>query len=512
MSEQQEGAPDKFVELKDFIIDPPSVQLLDLDFCLENHAVVLGVVDPHGASQIVIGLVDVSDQALITSLRERLKRAVAPVLLNAYEIKKAIAIGYNLPVEDKESFRLSLRPQEDLAFDPDTAVTQIISEILGQAVHRGASDLHIETYEDDVDVRLRIDGVLHQIISPLSMANIKQAVSRVKIIAGLNIAERRVAQDGRINAVYEDGDMKRNIDFRVSVVPGPFGEDAVIRILDSSKPLIGLTDLGFTDAELLKFEELIANPEGMLLVTGPSGSGKTTTLYAAIQHVNTIHNKILTVEDPIEYFFPKTNQKQISVKMGFAAFARAFMRQDPDTILIGEIRDEETADVAFRAAQTGHLVLSTLHAGDAVGTISRLRTLGIDSNLLAGSLLGAVAQRLVRRLCAECRYETPPTPEERLRFSLSGRDRKFFKAKGCARCTGTGFKGRIGVYELFVLEDEIVDLVGEAAPVYQIRKRAIEKGMKTLLENALAKARAGLTSLDEILRVVPYRIIAADRK
>ena len=246
----------------------------------------------------------------------------------------------------------------------------------------GASDIHFESYEDDIDVRVRVDGILHHLNTALSRENIAPLVSRLKILAGLDIAERRVAQDGRVNAVLEEGAKKRNIDFRVSIVPGPFGEDAVLRILDSAKPLLGLDDLGFAREELARLESLITNPEGMLLVTGPTGSGKTTTLYAAINQINTINNKILTVEDPIEYLFPKVNQKQVSDQMGFAAYARSFMRQNPDIILIGEIRDEETAQAALRAAQTGHLVLSTLHTGDAVRTVSRLRTLGLDSTSL----------------------------------------------------------------------------------------------------------------------------------
>jgi len=258
-------------------------------------------------------------------------------------------------------------------------------------------------------------------------------------------------------------------------------------------------------------ESLITNPEGMLLVTGPTGSGKTTTLYAAINQINTINNKILTVEDPIEYLFPKVNQKQVSDQMGFAAYARSFMRQNPDIILIGEIRDEETAQAALRAAQTGHLVLSTLHTGDAVRTVSRLRTLGLESGLVASTLLGALSQRLLRRLCPACRREAPASLAESRRLRLGEGERGFFTAGGCAECGGDGYKGRLGVYELFVLDEELAELVADEAPAHRIRQRALEKGMRSLLDDALDKARAGSTTLAEILRVVPYRIIAADR-
>ncbi|RPH53326.1 type II/IV secretion system protein, partial [bacterium] len=249
------------------------------------------------------------------------------------------------------------------------------------------------------------------------------------------------------------------------------------------------------------------NPEGLVLVTGPTGSGKTTTLYAAIHRINSPDNKILTVEDPIEYHFPKTNQKQVSQQMGFADYARAFMRQNPDVILIGEIRDEDTASAALRAAQTGHLVLATLHTNDAVRTISRLHTLGVDLGLIAGSMLGALSQRLVRRLCPECRREAAPTHPESHRLRLGASDARFFAPGGCDACGGKGYKGRLGLYELFVLDGELADLVTEGAPIHRVRAAAMDKGMKSLLDDGLEKARAGITSLEEILRAVPYRIL-----
>jgi general secretion pathway protein E/type IV pilus assembly protein PilB len=436
---------------------------------------------------------------------------VRAVQLNAFEIHKALEAGFLLPPSGREPVRLTLKPPKELSFEPNTPAATILSEVLARGVQIGASDIHFESYENDIDVRVRVDGILHHLNTALSRENIAAVVSRLKILAGLDIAERRVAQDGRVNAVLEDGTKKRNIDFRVSVVPGPFGEDAVLRILDSAKPLLGLDDLGFAREELARLESLITNPEGMLLVTGPTGSGKTTTLYAAINQINTINNKILTVEDPIEYLFPKVNQKQVSDQMGFAAYARSFMRQNPDIILIGEIRDEETAEAALRAAQTGHLVLSTLHTGDAVRTVSRLRTLGLESGLVASTLLGAISQRLLRRLCPACRREAPASLDERRRLCLKDGERGFFAAGGCAECGGDGYRGRIGAYELFVLDEELAELIADETPAHRIRQRALEKGMRSLLDDALDKAQAGSTTLAEILRVVPYRIIATDR-
>jgi type II secretory ATPase GspE/PulE/Tfp pilus assembly ATPase PilB-like protein len=337
-------------------------------------------------------------------------------------------------------------------------------------------------------------------------------VNRLKVLAGLDLAERFRAQDGRVRAVYQEPlKEERVVDFRLSIVPGPFGEDAVLRLLDSAAPVLGLDRLGLAPDVLAPFERMITNPEGMILVTGPTGSGKTTTLYAAIGHINTPENKILTVEDPIEYHFPKTNQKQVSAHMGFADYARAFMRQNPDVILIGEIRDEETASAALRAAQTGHLVLSTLHTTDSVRTVSRLRTLGVDPDLIAGTLLGAVSQRLVRRLCPHCRQEAPADERETARLRLAPGDGPFFRAPGCDACGGRGYKGRIGVYELFAMDADLADMASEGAPVHRLREAALAKGMKTLLDDALAKARAGITSLAEVLRTVPYRIVEEDR-
>jgi type II secretory ATPase GspE/PulE/Tfp pilus assembly ATPase PilB-like protein len=495
-----------FTELAQFVIDERSVRLLERDYCLENDVVVLGVVDRTKRDPVTVGMLDPSRRALVHEVSRTLGRPVKAVRLNAWEIRRALDQGHGIAEEDRS--RLTLRPIRDISFEREGEVPEILDEILGRAVELRASDVHVETYEDDVDVRFRIDGVLRQVATPLSRENIQGIVNRLKVLSGLDVAERRRAQDGRIQATFQvSRNDCREVDFRLSVVPGPFGEDAVLRILDSAAPL-PLEKLGLDDGELATFERLIQNPEGLLLVTGPTGSGKTTTLYAALHRINSPENKILTVEDPIEYHFPKTNQKQVSGNMGFADYARAFMRQNPDIILIGEVRDEDTANAAVRAAQTGHLVLSTLHTTDAVRTISRLLTLGVDPGMIAGCLLGALSQRLVRKLCPQCRVEAEPGSREAQRLGLS--DGPFYRSQptpGCPTCGGAGYKGRIGIYELFVLDSELADLVAEKAPVHQIRSAALAKGMKTLFDDAARKARLGLTSLEEILRTVPYRIL-----
>ncbi|HEX4961866.1 MAG TPA: GspE/PulE family protein [Thermoanaerobaculia bacterium] len=511
MSEDGVGASPEFSELAQFEIDCRSVRLLEYGYCVHNEVVVLGRVDPKGKEPVVVGMLNPARRSLLAEVEAALRRSVRPVRLNSWEIQRALDEGFSVAETEHDHAELVLGPVRDFSFEHDEDVPRLLDEILGRAVELGASDVHVEVYEEDVDVRFRIDGILRQVATPLSVANVQAAIIRLKVLSGLDIAEHRRAQDGRVRAVYrwEGGAREREVDFRLSVVPGPFGEDAVLRILDSASPL-PLEKLGLGEEALSTFGRLIANPEGMILVTGPTGSGKTTTLYAAIHRINTPANKILTVEDPIEYHFPKTNQKQVSSQMGFADYARAFMRQNPDVILIGEIRDEDTASAAVRAAQTGHLVLATLHTNDAVSTVSRLRTLGIDPGLIAACLLGSVSQRLVRRLCPQCRVEAPPEDREARRRGLGAADGPFFKSQpkaDCEICAGAGYKGRLGIYELFVMDGELADLIADGTPVHRIRTAALEKGMQTLLDNALEKARAGTTSLEEILRTVPYRIL-----
>lgn len=512
MPEDLSGPTPEFAELAQFEIDCRSVRLLDYDYCVRNEVVVLGRVDPRNKDAVTVGMLNPARRSLVAQVEAALRRTVRPVRLNSWEIRQALDEGFADGATERDRSELLLGPVRDFSFERDEDVPRLLDEILGRAVQLGASDVHIEIYDQDVDVRFRVDGVLRQVATPLSKGNIQAAITRLKVLSGLDIAEHRRAQDGRVRAVYQagNGDRGRDVDFRLSIVPGPFGEDAVLRILDSAAPL-PLEKLGLGDAALALFERLIANPEGMILVTGPTGSGKTTTLYAAIHRINSPANKILTVEDPIEYNFPKTNQKQVSSQMGFADYARAFMRQNPDVILIGEIRDEDTASAAVRAAQTGHLVLSTLHTNDAVSTVSRLRTLGIDPGLISACLLGCVSQRLVRRLCPACRVEAPADDREAERLGLGAADGPFFRPTpkpDCEVCAGAGYKGRLGIYELFAMDGELADLIADGTPVHRIRAAALEKGMQTLLGNALDKARAGITSLEEILRTVPYRILS----
>jgi general secretion pathway protein E len=511
-ADSSEEKPAGFVELSQLEVDPRSVRLLDRELCLEKRVVVLGRVDPRGSEPVRVGMLPPVRRSLVREVGGLLGRPVRPVPLNDWEIRRAIDLGWGAAGPGVDAGSLLLRPVPAFTFAAGAPVPEILDEILGRAVELGASDIHIETYDQDVDVRFRIDGTMRQVATALAQDNVPAVIARLKVLGGLDIAERRRAQDGRIQAVYRGNrgeqatGKPRAVDFRLSVIPGPYGEDAVLRILDSAAPL-ALDRLGLDGGMRSTLERLIASPEGMLLVTGPTGSGKTTTLYAAIHHINTPENKILTAEDPIEYYFPKTNQKQVSEQMSFADYARAFLRQNPDVILIGEVRDEETADAAVRAAQTGHLVLSTLHTGDAVLTVARLRTLGIDPPLIAGCLLGSLSQRLLRRLCEHCRAEAVPDENEARRLSLNPGDRGFCRPVGCEACANTGFRGRLGIYELFVPDEELADQIARGEPANRLRTAARDRGMRTLLDDALAKARAGLVPLSEILRAVPYRML-----
>ena len=496
-----------FYELSQFTIDEKSVQLLDYKFCMQNFVVVLDIVDPSGQESISVGMLDTEEIQLIGEIEKILQRPIQPVRLNGYEIKKAIDIGYAHYEIHHEKLKLSLLPIQELSFDPDLSVAQRINDILGRAITLKASDVHIECFEGDVDVRFRIDGILHQINTSIHKDNIANIISRLKILYYLDISERRAAQDGRIYATFEANKEARPIDFRLSILPGPFGEDAVLRVLDSEKPSIGLEELGFSEQILGQFQAMVKNPEGMILVTGPSGCGKTTTLYAGLGEVKSEQVKILTVEDPIEYVIPKVNQKQVGARMNFADYARAFLRQDPDIMLIGEIRDDETAGVALRAAQTGHLVLGTLHTNDSVGTVSRLKVLGINPALLSDSLLCSLSQRLVRKVCQYCKVEEKQDSFSKEIFKCLKHSFSLFHGQGCEKCRRTGYYGRIGIFELFVNNQEVADMISADAPDYKIRQFVRQQGMSSMFDDALSKIKAGITTFDELRRTVPYQII-----
>jgi general secretion pathway protein E len=386
----------------------------------------------------------------------------------------------------------------DMAFE--APVVRLVNLIIENAVAAEASDIHIEPFEEALRVRYRIDGVLYDQEAP--PRRLQAAVtSRIKIMAEMNIAERRLPQDGRIRVMLHG----RRVDVRVSTVPTVYGESIVMRLLDRSTIFLPLERLGFASETLARFERLITLPHGIVLVTGPTGSGKTTTLYAALDKINAPDKKIITVEDPVEYQLRGVNQIPVKPKIGltFATGLRHIVRQDPDVIMVGEIRDLETAEIAIQASLTGHLVFSTLHTNDAPGAITRLQDMGAEPYLVSSVLEGVLAQRLVRRICAGCRTLHQADPADLTALGVRPEDwhEPLFRGKGCADCRGTGYRGRTGIYELLVVNEDVRSLVLRKAPTGEIRRYAVEHGMLTLRDDGWAKGRAGLTTVEEVLRV-----------
>jgi type IV pilus assembly protein PilB len=380
-------------------------------------------------------------------------------------------------------------------------IIKIVNGILIKAIKVGASDIHFEPYEKSFRVRYRLDGVLRREMAlPNKIRN--AIISRLKIMAKLDIAEKRLPQDGRIKLRLGKG---REMDFRVSSVPTLFGEKVVLRLLDKSALQLDLTKLGFEQSSLEDLEKAIHKPVGMILVTGPTGSGKTTTLYSVLSELNKESENIMTAEDPVEYNFMGINQVQMHEDIGltFASSLRSFLRQDPDIIMVGEIRDFETAQIAIQAALTGHLVLSTVHTNDAPGTISRLIDMGIEPFLITSSVILILAQRLIRKICSECREQIKVHPQLLIDLGVSPDEAKNFnvyKGKGCAICSGTGYKGRVGLYEVMTMKEEVKELVLSRSSTSEIKKEAIRLGMKTLRQSGIHKVKEGLTTIEEVLR------------
>lgn len=404
--------------------------------------------------------------------------------------------------ETIDSVELNIQEPKDLleAYD-EAPIIKFVNSLLFQAVKEKASDIHIECFEKNMTVRFRKDGMLHNMTSVGK--NVQSSIiSRVKIMAELDIAEKRKPQDGRIR-VKVGG---RDVDIRISTVPTTWGESVVMRLLDRSSVLLSLEDLGMEGEKLAKFDFLIRRPHGIILVTGPTGSGKTTSLYAALERINSPDKKIITIEDPVEYQIKGINQIQVNnkVDLTFANGLRSVLRQDPDVILVGEIRDRETADISIHASLTGHLVFSTLHTNDSASAITRLIDMNIEPFLVSSSLLAVVAQRLVRVLCKHCKEKYAPTDEDLSRVGINRYDLEdgtVFRSKGCAKCTDSGFSGRVAIFEILIIDDDIRNLTLGVTDSSTIKRKAMEKGLTTLKMDGASKVISGVTSIDEVLRV-----------
>jgi len=513
---EQYGVPS--INLRHFDIDEGVIKLIPSEVA-QKYLVI--PVNRTGAT-LTIAMVDPTNVFAMDDIKFMTGYNVEPVVASEIAIKEAIDQYYGSShaielkkvmdeMAETEAENLEvLEDQEEMdiqrleAASEDAPVVKLVNIIMTDSIKKNASDIHLEPYEKDFRVRFRIDGVLYEIMHP--PMKLKDAItSRIKIMSKLDISEKRLPQDGRIKVKMKLGGKNKEMDYRVSVLPTLFGEKIVLRLLDKENLMLDMTRLGFEAESLVKFERSILEPYGMVLVTGPTGSGKTNTLYSSINRINTPETNIITAEDPVEFNLHGINQVQMKEQIGlnFAAALRAFLRQDPNIILVGEIRDFETAEIAVKAALTGHLVLSTLHTNDAPSTINRLMNMGIEPFLVSTSVNLICAQRLVRRVCKECK-EPIHMPAQALidvgfpKAEVGGF--KLYKGRGCPTCNNTGYRGRVGLYEVMEISDEIRELILAGASSMELKKKAIDEGMISLRLSGLQKVRDGLTTVEEVVR------------
>ena len=493
-----------FMDLSDYLIDSEVIKLVPETIAKKHKAVPLFKI----GDSLTVAMVDPQDVSAIDEIRKKSKMdAIEPVLSTPDMIQRVIdqyygAIGNAEELVKgltKEKLEEKAKGRKGLAgLTEETSIIKLVNLIIMQAVKDRASDIHIEPEEDKVRIRYRIDGILHEVQNiPKHLQS--ALASRIKVMAEMDIAEMRKPQDGRIQLKMES----KNLDLRVSSFPTIQGENLVLRILDKSSVLLGLAELGFSDKDLKNFDKVIRQPNGIILVTGPTGSGKTTTLYAALSTINSMEKNIITIEDPVEYEIPLIRQTQVNPKAGltFANGLRSILRQDPDIVMVGEIRDKETAEIAIRASLTGHLVFSTLHTNDAASALTRLLNMGIEPFLVSSSVVAILAQRLVRMICPKCKEKYIPSQEVLKDLKLTPKV-GFYRGKGCMKCKNTGFVGRIGIYELLVINEEIKNMITAKKSANDIKKMAISLGMSTLFDDGLGKLKSGTTTVEEMLRVV----------
>ena len=519
---RQYGVP--AVNLDQFDITPEILKIIPRDSAIKHKLIPINKYD----GSIVIAMSDPSNIFAVDDLKFATGQNIEVVVTSERAIKKAIEKYYGSQeqwedtvkaqeseeavdrlMEDLDEFDLELARAEELNVadlekaSEEAPVIKLVNYVLTDALRKDASDIHIEPYEKALRIRYRIDGVLYDMLEP--PMKLKNAISsRVKIMANLDIAERRLPQDGRIKVRIDKG---RTMEYRVSVAPTIFGEKVVLRILDKESLQLDLTKLGFEEDQLSRFRESIFKPYGMVLITGPTGSGKTTSLYSSLIELNQVDVNISTAEDPVEYSLDGVNQVQVHEEIGlsFASCLRTFLRQDPDIILVGEVRDYETAEIAIKSALTGHLVLSTLHTNDAPSTITRLLNMGVEPFLVTASLNSIVAQRLVRKICSDCKEKVDVAPQVLIDLGVSPKEVEeytVFKGvgEGCKNCSQTGYKGRIGIYEVMSITEELKEFILSGASALEIKREAVRQGMRTLRQSALEKLKMGITTTEEVVR------------
>ncbi|MGI6097046.1 MAG: GspE/PulE family protein [Dethiobacteria bacterium] len=495
-----------YVNLYSYDIDPEVATSIPAFLARRHHVIPI----QKQENKIILAMADPLNVIAIDDVAMSTGAEIETVISTEKSIDQAIDQFFGLKESMEETLqdRGTKMPEEDeakkleqRAIVEEAPIVRVVNSIIHQAVSEGASDIHIEPLKKGLRIRMRIDGVLHELMKPPKDAQ-PLIISRIKIMAGMDIAERRLPQDGRfqVNVGFKE------INIRVSALPTIFGEKIVLRILDKERIVLPLGSLGFNSYNEKTYRRFIENTAGMVLVTGPAGCGKTTTLYSTINYLNALEKNIITAEDPVEYHLDGINQVQVNSRIGlsFAAALRTILRQDPNVIMVGEIRDRETAEIATRAALTGHLVFSTLHTNDAPRAISRLLDMGVESFLIASSLIGVVAQRLVRLICEHCKEEHTFTPDQKRLFrQLSGSDilPQIYRGRGCRHCNQTGYKGRIAIHEIVAVDSRTKELILERATADELRKAALERGMITMLQDGLNRMADGLTTFDEVLRV-----------
>jgi general secretion pathway protein E len=497
-------------------ISPELIKLVPINFAKQARLMPLRREGEGADATVWVALADPLDTGAIDNVRLLLNASINPILVPTQSIMDCINSVYDrakneaeqlvddLEAGDLDTVAHELEEPQDLLDSSDEApIIRLVNSLLFRAAKERASDIHIEPQERDICVRFRVDGVLQEVIRPPKRFQ-NSIVSRIKIMGGLNIAEKRLPQDGRIRVKLAG----RDIDIRLSTTPTVYGERSVLRLLDKSAVILDLAEIGMDTDQLARMEQIIHKSHGICLVTGPTGSGKTTTLYAALSKINRPDLNIMTIEDPVEYQLQGISQTPVNpkIELTFANGLRSFLRQDPDVIMVGEIRDLETAEIAIQASLTGHLVFSTVHTNDAAGAVTRLVDMGVEPFLVASSLMGVLAQRLVRTLCKECREIYVPTAEELKEIGINQKmlldaGGKLYRPTGCNECNNTGYRGRLGIYEMMMLDDDIRQLILKNVDSGTIKKQAVAKGMKTLMDDGARKVLRGVTSIAEVLSV-----------